>query len=184
MGAKSPMIIGLREIPPGGLRLELALSDEWTRTALEGTPIEEIPSPLQATIDLTRTNEQVYLKGTIRGEVVVACSRCTAPARLPVDTRFSMVFLPEEDVEEAAGEEVEMSADDADVGTYREDVLELEETYREQLLLALPYAPLCREDCRGLCQRCGKDLNEGPCGCPEPLEPGRDKWAALKNVKL
>jgi uncharacterized protein len=51
---------------------------------------------------------------------------------------------------------------------------------REELILAVPEYVLCREECRGLCPRCGKDLNEGPCACrPEP-DP---RWAALEALK-
>ena len=70
--------------------------------------------------------------------------------------------------------------------------IDLEQSLREQLILSLPYAPLCKENCRGLCSRCGADLNAGDCKCPpEPKDspqsdaPVVDKrWAALKNVKL
>ena len=44
--------------------------------------------------------------------------------------------------------------------------LDLRDEARESLLLEIPMVPLCREDCRGLCPRCGADLNAGPCGCP------------------
>jgi uncharacterized protein len=47
---------------------------------------------------------------------------------------------------------------------------------RDALLLELPLAPLCREDCRGLCAHCGADLNDGPCDCAPPRDP---RWDAL-----
>ena len=48
--------------------------------------------------------------------------------------------------------------------------LDLNEPVREALLLELPMAPHCREDCNGLCPRCGADLNDGPCACDDPAE--------------
>ena len=47
--------------------------------------------------------------------------------------------------------------------------LELSDQVREALLLELPIAPHCREDCEGLCPRCGADLNDGPCACRDRI---------------
>ena len=77
---------------------------------------------------------------------------------------------------------MELGPADLDVATYVDEQIDLEEALRAELLLALPIAPLCRDDCKGLCARCGKDLNEGPCACPP--EPKDDRWAALRSVKL
>src|SRR5256886_5465599 len=54
--------------------------------------------------------------------------------------------------------------------------IDLRPAVREELLLAAPQWVVCREDCRGLCPRCGKDLNAGPCGCPPAGDP---RWQAL-----
>jgi uncharacterized protein len=62
------------------------------------------------------------------------------------------------------------------------DRVDLEPLARESLILDLPLVPLCREDCRGLCPTCGKDLNEGHCGC---LPAAADvRWAALDVLRL
>ena len=53
---------------------------------------------------------------------------------------------------------------------------------REAVLLELPHYPVCRKDCRGVCPRCGRDLNEGPCECGPPETPGR--WSALEKLEL
>ncbi len=67
------------------------------------------------------------------------------------------------------------------------DILEVEEVdltegLREAILLNLPHFPLCDEGCKGLCVHCGKDLNEGPCGCPDGDKSGA--WEALDNLNL
>jgi uncharacterized protein len=59
--------------------------------------------------------------------------------------------------------------------------VEVADEVRQSLLLALPVKPLCRPDCRGLCTRCGKNLNAGACGCLEAPKEG--PFAALKNLK-
>jgi uncharacterized protein len=58
----------------------------------------------------------------------------------------------------------------------------LESILREQVLLTLPLKPLCSETCKGICPRCGADLNREPCQCP--AEDSASPFAKLKNIKL
>ena len=60
--------------------------------------------------------------------------------------------------------------------------LDLSPMVREEVLLAVPDAPLCRPDCAGLCPTCGADLNAGPCGCDRQVRD--DRWAALDQLRL
>ena len=84
--------------------------------------------------------------------------------------------------EEAQEEEVELTDRDVVVGYYEGDRLDLGEVVREQILLALPLKPLCREDCRGLCPACGQNRNLVPCGCPPPEEPGDPRLEPLRKL--
>src|SRR5215213_1252628 len=78
-------------------------------------------------------------------------------------------------------EEVELQAEDLILSAYEGDAVDLDELVREQILLALPSRHLCREDCKGLCQRCGANLNNGPCSCEQgEVDP---RWAALADLK-
>jgi uncharacterized protein len=64
---------------------------------------------------------------------------------------------------------------------YQGDHVELGPMLREHIILAAPMQPLCREDCAGLCTRCGKDLNEGPCQCP--AEPQSTAIRVVRGTK-
>jgi uncharacterized protein len=64
---------------------------------------------------------------------------------------------------------------------YEGDRIDLDEIIREQIILSEPTKHLCQEACKGLCQKCGKDLNEGPCSCVE--EPHNPRWDILKTLK-
>uniref|UniRef100_A0A7V4LBY3 formate--tetrahydrofolate ligase n=1 Tax=Desulfobacca acetoxidans TaxID=60893 RepID=A0A7V4LBY3_9BACT len=75
----------------------------------------------------------------------------------------------------------EITAADLDVDFYTGDVVEVEIFLREQVLLALPLKPLCAETCRGLCPRCGADLNQETCHCA--AEDSASPWSALKKLK-
>ena len=68
------------------------------------------------------------------------------------------------------------------VGYYQGDRLDLGEVVREQVLLGLPLKPLCREDCQGLCPRCGKNRNAGPCGCTPEEEEGDPRLEPLRKL--
>src|SRR5690606_41706177 len=72
--------------------------------------------------------------------------------------------------------------DEADQILYDGTEVDLAPAVREQILLTLPMSALCKDDCRGLCQVCGQDLNERECGCDRRVTDPR--WAALRSVKL
>lgn len=100
--------------------------------------------------------------GRVSGWVLGECRRCLAPVRVPVDTDVMVVFSPDPD-----------AVDDPGVYPIREPlaVIDLTPAVREELLLTASPFVLCREDCAGLCQRCGADLNSGPCDCARAAEP-------------
>jgi uncharacterized protein len=174
---QSPFAVHLREITGPGIQRAYDLTGEFATETLDGT--EARATRLGADVSLQKTERDVFVRGKIAGDLVVACSRCAAEAKLALDAKFDATYMPVDEVEEPG---VDLSPEDADVRTYVDDEIDLKEMLREELLLALPIAPLCREDCKGLCPRCGKDWNEGPCDCPP--EPKDDRFAALRNVKL
>ena len=70
--------------------------------------------------------------------------------------------------------------DDLDLGFYDGAGIEVNDIFWEQVVLAIPAKVLCREECRGLCPRCGADRNREPCDCPE--ESGRKSFDVLKTL--
>ena len=128
----------------------------------------------------TRRGEQVRLRGTIRTEVELLCDRCASPRNAPLAVEFDTSFIPQE-VEAVKAENVELQAEDLILSAYEGDAVDLDELVREQILLALPSRHLCREDCKGLCQKCGANLNENQCSCEQGETDPR--WAALADLK-
>jgi uncharacterized protein len=184
---ESPFVVKLRDIPPEGWRQVLDLTDEWGAKALADELIEWIPTRLRAEVSLFKTQREVVARGHLTGGLETGCSRCTAPTRVQIQTPFDLTFVPADEDAEQHADEHEMQQGEAETIGYIDEQVDLEPVLREQLILALPYAPLCREDCKGLCGRCGNDLNEGPCSCPtEAPEPEvkPDRWAALRDIKL
>ena len=123
--------------------------------------------------------QDIRLKGKLDTSLEVPCARCLESVVYEVDRIFDLLYRP---LGTDAGQE-ERSITDAEteIGYYQGDGLLLEDVLREQVLLAVPLKTLCREDCKGLCPHCGKNLNESQCSCAERSEDPR--WAALKEIR-
>jgi uncharacterized protein len=147
-----------------------------------------------ADLELYADGTHVFAAGTFRGEVTVACSRCVEPVRLPIDEKLRVTFMPRHELPDdpegpstdgggdaGAVEGAEIMEEDLDLFPYDGEAIDLEPLFREQFVLAVPFAPLCREDCKGLCPQCGIDRNTGTCRCEPPIDP---RLAALKGLKL
>ena len=134
----------------------------------------EDPRPVDGVIVTGRLSsageDKFYFSGQMSGEVDEECRRCLGPARVTVDEELHLLFADATDEE----------SDDSDVYMLepRATTVDLRPAVREQWLLAVPGFALCREDCKGLCPRCGADLNLGPCSCEPDVDP---RWAALRK---
>ena len=117
------------------------------------------------------------------------CKRCLKPVALEEQVELTRTWVPVEPARKGIGhhqkgEETEASFDPqtVDEESYGGKEIDLSPAVREQILLSVPASPLCREDCKGLCPKCGKDLNDGDCGCDRTaLDP---RWTALKGIQL
>jgi uncharacterized protein len=180
----SPYAIDLREIPDTGLQRSFDLSGDFARAALVDTDAKPDTARLKAKVELQKSGEEVLARGAVDGSVTMVCSRCVGPAEVSLSAPFEVLFLPRDaDVAAPGDDEGEDVGDQPDIIPYEDGQLDLEETLREELLLALPYAPLCKESCKGLCPTCGKDLNDGPCKCPDAPDDD-ERFAALKHLKV
>lgn len=126
---------------------------------------------------LLRTGDGVLVTADLRGEEHAACSRCLTDVAIPLALTFEEVYLGSIDPspKPAAGE-----LDQREVFRIDEKhILDMEEAIRQAWTVALPMQPLCGADCRGLCSRCGHDLNEGACSCPPDVD---ERWSALQQL--
>jgi uncharacterized protein len=123
--------------------------------------------------------DDIRLSGDVATNVEMACARCLEPVVQNVARSFDLLYRPLGS--DAGREEISVTAADAEIGYYQGEGLALEDAVREQVLLALPLKVLCREDCKGLCAHCGKNLNLERCSCAEPIEDPR--WSALKDIR-
>jgi uncharacterized protein len=126
-----------------------------------------------------RLVQDIRLKGTLDTSVEIPCARCLEPVVHEVKRSFELLYRPLGT--DAGHEELSVTDAEAEIGYYQGKGLLLEDTLREQVLLAVPLKTVCREECKGLCPQCGKNLNEGPCSCtPAVADP---RWSALKEIR-
>ncbi|MFO7274223.1 MAG: DUF177 domain-containing protein [Bacillota bacterium] len=138
--------------------------------------------PFTGTAKIWNLGDRLLVQAELQGEARLTCSRCLCEYTHPLSVSFEAEFVEREPgADEPVVEDEEES--DKDVSFYSDDVVDMTEVARDNILLALPMKPLCSEFCKGLCPRCGKDLNEGPCGCDGGVEESVDpRLAVLRDL--
>jgi len=134
-------------------------------TELAGLPAD---TPVTAELLLESLEEGILASGRLRGVLSLRCARCLTSFEQALDVEIRELFapFPHEDADEYPLEP--------------EGFLDPEQMIRDVVGVELPFAPVCRPDCRGLCGRCGGDLNLGECTCSEPdIDP---RWAGLGEL--
>lgn len=125
---------------------------------------------------VTRAGTEVRFAGSLRATVEVGCGRCLAPVSFPADESFDLFYIRPI----SSDHELVLAEEDLIMGFYQGDVIDLDDLVREQIELAIPMTRLCSDRCRGLCQKCGANLNEGACECAfDNIDP---RWAALSDL--
>ncbi len=193
MAKPPPYAVLLREISDVPVHRSFTVTPQLVGDWLKGLPMRDAlgapdPDPNAghgvSELDIYSEGDHVFATGTFEGDLTVACSRCVEPVKLVLDEKLLVTFMPKAEMpaDDAEGEEgEEVPAEDLDVFPYEGEYIDLEPLFREQFVLAVPYAPLCKEDCKGLCPQCGTDLNTGTCACEKPIDP---RLAGLKGLKL
>jgi uncharacterized protein len=150
----------------------------------------ELPEPLRVHGEAYRggTGDDLVLVGNLDGVLELECARCLARYRHRLHEPFRLVLEPaglrtpaEPESAEALSRDGLCLTDELEMGWYRGSEIQLDAVCLELISLALPVQPLCREDCAGLCPRCGADRNEAPCDCDDvsPSSP----FAALAALR-
>ena len=119
-------------------------------------------------VTLERISEGIVVRGEVDATWRSECSRCVKPISGPVSVHVDELYEPNP----LAGETYGLD----------DDILDLEPLVRDAVRLELPGAPLCRDDCAGLCPGCGVDHNETACDCV--VEESDSRWAALRSLEI
>jgi DUF177 domain-containing protein len=142
-----------------------------------GIEILGVPEGSAVDIDLRleAVMEGVLVSGTADADLEGECARCLEPIVDSVHVDLQELFVYDDPHHHHRGDD-----QDDDVSRLEDDLIDLEPLLRDAVVLALPFQPLCREDCPGLCTECGARLADDPDHRhEEPIDP---RWAALGDV--
>lgn len=174
------MKIRLENIPDTGLVLDEVRPGRWLTNfadLLEEGARPGLASTVTFHLDVSRAGDQVHVVGDIEVTVIAECARCLVELYSEVKAPVDVVLVPARPGQR--GED----AEDEGFGIYENpDEIDIGEHLRGQLAMHFPVRFLCRPDCRGLCDRCGANLNVEHCKCRrEEWDP---RWDALKKLKM
>jgi uncharacterized protein len=123
---------------------------------------------------------RVQVKGSISTQAEVECDRCLQSINIPVEADFDVGYIRAS--EYSADETHELEDDDLNISVVEDEIIDMDDLAREQVLLAMPTRSLCREDCKGLCPVCGINKNMQACTCEsKEVDP---RWGALKDLRF
>ena len=150
-----PLLAGERLLT-FGYDLPLDTDPKDTSSFLYGT---DFPSPMKVKGEITNTAG--YMRMTLHAEVdyVTPCARCLKPVHGVFTLDLEKTVAPRDLLGDLTEDKLHGFA------IIEDGFLDMDEQVREQTEMEFPFRVLCREDCRGLCPRCGKNLNEGSCDC-------------------
>lgn len=147
----------VKNIPPEGLRVKGSLAIKDLDLQRDGITF---PGPLTYSLMIRIVTGEFIATGTFSQPARMQCSRCLRPIE----------------------REISIKDYSYNVQVGEAQIIDLTPSIREDIMFALPLKPLCKEDCKGMCPTCGKNLNSGSCSCTR--EKGDERWSALENLEL
>ena len=126
---------------------------------------------------LNKFENQIILDAETNISANLICDRCASEFQPVITSKYRMIYLFTQDVANYDNKKIDV------VYLHPEtDKIDLSKDIRDYALLAIPMKKLCSEDCKGLCPKCGKNLNDGPCDCrDEEMDP---RWEPLQKLKI
>lgn len=170
-GHQTPLSVNIQDIPPEGLNLDCEVIPEWLDLPSDEGKVKGV---FHWEGNLMKTTDGASVSGTLSGVIIRECVRCLQQYNDAISILCMAVFqnnlrdtgyIARADQKSTGGDSLE--EDDEEIYPCDGNQVEFGRMLREQVILNSPIQPLCRPDCLGLCQNCGRDLNQGRCGCAE-----------------
>jgi len=167
-------------IPEEGQHFVFSEGNAWFRECFKDDEIPDF-SLDRVTVDclITKTSGTVFIKGSFSALINICCSRCLENTNLSIGSDFAYTLIP---AKTEINEDQELKAEELEISYYHGDFIDLAPIICEQIILQIPIKVLCKEDCKGLCQHCGANLNVSSCNCRPDVVDSR--MAVLKNLKI
>jgi len=148
---------------------KLVLKGEMTNLAFNNLEERQftIEAPVLFELLVKKQEDSIKIAGPVKSTVTMTCSRCLEEFMCSIDTYLDIELAPKEFASQAG--EMELRPDDLDIYYFEGDEIDLDPFIYDEVLLNIPVRPLCKEDCSGLCQSCGKNTNVESCSCHQPV---------------
>lgn len=167
-------IISMADIPAEGREFLFSEQELWLEPCKDYHIEAKTKTPVEGRLTvLPQGPKSCLVRGQLEGQITLPCDRCNADSVVTISEHFD-VYEEVGDTDEA--DEPRLFEEDGQVKLDAGAIL------WEQFLLALPAKPLCRENCKGLCPKCGADLNKGDCGCE--TQSADPRLAVLRGLKI
>jgi len=180
------MKIEVHHIPSQGLALasDEAAASFGSLKELMDRHVCHFTASISINLHVEPARDMIRVKGCFETVVREACARCLENFEHPLKAEFRLNYSKKipSDLHREEKEDIALTAQQIGMIYYDGDEIDFSEALQEQVVLAMPYRPLCREDCKGLCSKCGQDLNKSACQCEQ--KPAEGPFAVLKNLKL
>ena len=175
MSDAAPALFDVSGITGGVGLAETVVGRYYPEKVLLGSVEYEIPGGVSFEATLSNVGDAIVLTGRASAAVLGTCTRCLGFARVEIDTELEGYFTLSEDSDVTGMEddEYELVPEDG--------MIDLSEAVLSSVLVEIPLLFLCDEDCKGLCPRCGCNLNESECGCSE-LPDKSNPFYVLKDL--
>lgn len=198
------LAVTANDIDTAGHSVDADLPTEWLDRELADAEVRAA-APGHVAARLSRSGNDIVVRGRVKAELSAPCARCLEPVRTPIDTEISLLLQPAPAAKPAHGHathgarsaggegsakgrgggsakepEYEFSSDEAEIDTYDGETVVLDEFVREALLLELPNFPLCSEACAGIRPRAGAPREHASANDAKPLDPRLQPLHALK----
>jgi uncharacterized protein len=168
----------------GSFTSSLRYGEDWLKETLGDDlfPTQEDPF---VTLEITAqmNDDEVLVRGSGEAQLNLCCSRCLEVAPCEEELSFDLLFAPRAKEPKVRAGEILLRTEELDTDFYDGEEIDLDRISAEQLVLALPAYPLCKDDCKGLCPICGKNRNEEACAC-QPEQTIDPRLAKLANIRL
>ncbi|WP_313816510.1 YceD family protein [Citricoccus sp.] len=169
-GAADRWVVSVKDLvrSPGSMR---TLEEQWPAPEALSTPLIGIPAGSAVDVDLRleSVHEGILITGEAHAELVGECSRCLDPIQDGITVDLQELFLAS--APEGGSDEERLVV---------HETVDLEPVLRDAVVTALPFQPVCRPECQGLCSECGIRLEDAPDDhVHEQLDP---RWAALAEL--
>jgi uncharacterized protein len=166
--AVSVLRINISKLPEGAHQRSLQATP--AEIGLDGRFTKEVL--VESTLE--KTSRQLYVRTEFKTGGVFTCDRCLEEFEREVSSGFGVVYVTDSDGAKSDSDEVQVITPDT-------NTIDLGEDVRQYAVLALPPKMLCRDDCAGLCPRCGTNLNRAKCDCRKDEIDSR--WSGLEKLK-